>query len=217
MKLHHCLLLATMLAAGCGRGDRSEAGGRGDRPRVALIMKSLANEFFSTMAQGARSHQADHQQQYELVVNGIKDERDLSRQVALVEEMVASGVDAIVIAPADSKALVPASAPRQEARRRRDQHRQSIGRRSAREGADRHPLRWAPTIEPALGMSPTTSRSVCSQTTESPCWKASAPRSTEPSDARDSKTPCKRRASRSSTASPPSGKWTWPTRSPPQC
>ncbi len=78
------------------------------KPRVALIMKSLANEFFSTMADGAKAHQLEHSDQYDLVINGIKDERDLSRQVALVSEMVASGVDAIVIAPADSKALVPA-------------------------------------------------------------------------------------------------------------
>jgi ribose transport system substrate-binding protein len=78
------------------------------KPRIALIMKSLANEFFSTMAQGAVKHQQAHASEYELVVNGIKDERDLSRQVTLVEEMVASGVQAIVIAPADSKALVPA-------------------------------------------------------------------------------------------------------------
>lgn len=78
------------------------------KPKVALIMKSLANEFFSTMAKGAEAHQSEHADDYELVVNGIKDERDLSRQVALVEEMVANGADAIVIAPADSKALVPA-------------------------------------------------------------------------------------------------------------
>lgn len=78
------------------------------RPRVALIMKSLANEFFSTMAAGAEAHQAAHSGDYELIVNGIKDERDLARQVALVDEMVAQQVDAIVIAPADSKALVPA-------------------------------------------------------------------------------------------------------------
>ncbi len=77
------------------------------KPRVALIMKSLANEFFSTMAKGAERHQSEHADDYDLVINGIKDERDLSRQVALVEEMVASGVNAIVIAPADSKALVP--------------------------------------------------------------------------------------------------------------
>ncbi|MFO0884952.1 MAG: sugar ABC transporter substrate-binding protein [Pirellulales bacterium] len=79
-----------------------------DKPKVALIMKSLANEFFSTMADGAKKHQADHASEYDLVVNGIKDERDLSRQAALVEEMVAAGAKAIVIAPADSKALIPA-------------------------------------------------------------------------------------------------------------
>ncbi len=79
-----------------------------DSPRVALIMKSLANEFFSTMAAGAETHHSEHADQYELLVNGIKDESDLGRQVALVDEMVAAGVDAIVIAPADSKALVPA-------------------------------------------------------------------------------------------------------------
>ncbi|QDU14351.1 D-allose-binding periplasmic protein precursor [Gimesia maris] len=78
------------------------------KPKIALIMKSLANDFFSSMAKGAESHQQAHSDDYDLVVNGIKDERDLSRQVALVEEMVSSGVDAIVIAPADSKALVPA-------------------------------------------------------------------------------------------------------------
>ncbi len=77
------------------------------KPKVALIMKSLANEFFATMADGAKKHQAEHAADYELVVNGIKDERDLTRQVALVEEMVAAGAQAIVIAPADSKALIP--------------------------------------------------------------------------------------------------------------
>jgi ribose transport system substrate-binding protein len=78
-------------------------------------MKSLANEFFVTMAEGARRHQQEHAADYELIVNGIKDERDLSRQVALVDEMIAQGVDAIVIAPADSKALVSACKRAQEA------------------------------------------------------------------------------------------------------
>lgn len=103
-------LLAMM---GCDSGTNSKAspenrGSGSARPKIALVMKSLANEFFSTMATGAEKHQAAHGDQYELIVNGIKDERDLSRQVALVDEMIAAGVQAIVIAPADSKALVPA-------------------------------------------------------------------------------------------------------------
>lgn len=100
-----CLLL---LASGCSRSPSTDNGkpDQPAKPKVALIMKSLANEFFSTMAEGARTHQAASGE-YDLVVNGIKDERDISRQVELVQEMVASGVDAIVIAPADSQALIP--------------------------------------------------------------------------------------------------------------
>jgi ribose transport system substrate-binding protein len=78
-------------------------------------MKSLANEFFKTMADGAKKHQSAHSAEYELISNGIKDERDLARQVALVDEMIAQRVDAIVIAPADSKALVSACKRAQEA------------------------------------------------------------------------------------------------------
>lgn len=78
-----------------------------EKPRVALIMKSLANEFFLTMENGARAHQKANSDRYELLANGIKDELDVGRQIDLVEQMIAQRVDAIVIAPADSKALVP--------------------------------------------------------------------------------------------------------------
>jgi ribose transport system substrate-binding protein len=99
-----CLVLSLGLPAGCAG---TNPGGKG-KPRIALVMKSLANEFFTTMADGARKHQQEHADQYDLLVNGIKDERDLARQVAMVDELVAQRVDAIVIAPADSKALVSA-------------------------------------------------------------------------------------------------------------
>jgi ribose transport system substrate-binding protein len=78
-----------------------------ERPRVALVMKSLANEFFQTMQEGARAHQKAHAAEYELLVNGIKDEIDTTGQIRLVEQMLAQRVDALIIAPADSSALVP--------------------------------------------------------------------------------------------------------------
>lgn len=76
------------------------------KPRIALVMKSLANEFFKTMQDGATAHQQAHATEYELIANGIKDELDVARQVELVEQMIAQQVQAIVIAPADSKALI---------------------------------------------------------------------------------------------------------------
>lgn len=75
--------------------------------RVALVMKSLANEFFTNMAAGAEAHQLENADSYELIVNGIKNESDLTQQVSLVEQMMAAQVDVIVLAPADSKGLLP--------------------------------------------------------------------------------------------------------------
>lgn len=78
-----------------------------EKPKVALVMKSLANEFFLTMEDGAKAYQKEHAGEFDLVSNGIKDETDSGNQIRIVEQMIVSGVNALVIAPADSKALVP--------------------------------------------------------------------------------------------------------------
>lgn len=108
-------LLYLSIAISCSDSERADQGsGQGetgpDRPTIALIMKSLANEFFVTMADGARAHQTANRERYHLLINGIKNEVDLAQQVALIDQMIASNVDAIVISPADSKAVVPALA-----------------------------------------------------------------------------------------------------------
>ena len=99
------LAAVLVLAAACGKTEKGTASAP-SKPKIALVMKSLANEFFSTMADGAKKHQAAHANDYDLIVNGIKNETDLAEQVNLVEQMIARQVNAIVIAPADSKALV---------------------------------------------------------------------------------------------------------------
>jgi ribose transport system substrate-binding protein len=104
--LQALLVVSLLVVAGCG-GEQEPVASGDNRPTVALIMKSLANEFFVNMAEGAEQHQLQHADQYDLIVNGLKDESDLTQQVALVEQMAARGVDIIVIAPADSKALIP--------------------------------------------------------------------------------------------------------------
>ena len=97
------LVALGVLTGGCGKStDRPITA----KPKIALVMKSLANEFFSSMADGAKKHQSAHAADYDLIVNGIKNETDLAEQVGLVEQMIARRVNAIVIAPADSKALV---------------------------------------------------------------------------------------------------------------
>lgn len=100
------IISSILFLVACDKQDSTPA--TPSRPKIALIMKSMANEFFVTMAEAARTHQESHAQQYDLLINGIKNESDLSSQVALVDQMIAMKVDAIVICPADSKALVPA-------------------------------------------------------------------------------------------------------------
>ena len=107
------LCIVGLLSAGCG--EETTEKDRTGKPRVALIMKSLANEFFTTMANEAQKHQKAHADMYDLICNGIKNEQDVARQINLVEQMIAQEVDAIVIAPADSKALVPVCKKAQQA------------------------------------------------------------------------------------------------------
>lgn len=110
-----CLIIVAFLA-GCGTkqpAPRQKASG--DKPRIALVMKSLANEFFKTMEDGARKHNAENEGDYELICNGIKDEQDVGKQIDVVQQMIAQKVDAIVLAPADSKALVSACKAAQKA------------------------------------------------------------------------------------------------------
>jgi len=95
--------VASLLVSGCQKADHDTLAAQ---PKIALVMKSLANEFFNTMAEGAKKHHAANTGTYDLIVNGIKNETDLAEQVNLVEQMIAQQVNAIVIAPADSKALI---------------------------------------------------------------------------------------------------------------
>lgn len=101
------LILGAVLVAGCGnKGTDTSTVPATSKPRIALVMKSLANEFFKTMEDGAKADQKENAAHYDLITNGIKDETDVAKQIDLVEQMVAQKVGAIVIAPADSKAMV---------------------------------------------------------------------------------------------------------------
>ncbi len=79
--------------------------GADDKPVVGLVMKSLANEFFQNMLVGAEQHEATRGD-YELIAVGMQNETDFESQINAVENFITQGVDAIVIAPADSRAMV---------------------------------------------------------------------------------------------------------------
>jgi ribose transport system substrate-binding protein len=75
------------------------------KPVVGLVMKSLGNSYFQEMQKGADDYAASNDT-FELRSVGIQSETDIDGQVEAVNNLIAQDVDAIVIAPADSQALV---------------------------------------------------------------------------------------------------------------
>lgn len=107
-------LMGLAWAAGCDGNDTGtgqEPGG--GRPRIALLMKARTNPFFARMADGAR--RKAEALGADLEVLAIDKETDTEKQAAQVETVTAKGVQAILIAPADSKAII---APLRQARAR---------------------------------------------------------------------------------------------------
>ena len=108
------MIVSLLFIAACGSSTDTPKDNSTDSPRVALVMKSLANEFFKTMEDSARVYHTEHSDEFSFIANGIKNEEDVSGQIALVEQMIAQEVDAIVIAPANSQALIPVLKQAQE-------------------------------------------------------------------------------------------------------
>ncbi|WP_244423951.1 sugar ABC transporter substrate-binding protein [Phyllobacterium sp. YR531] len=77
-----------------------------DKPVVGLVMKSLANEFFKNMLEGAKADEAKRGD-YTLKAVGMQSETDVETQINAIESFITEKVDAIVVAPSDSRALVP--------------------------------------------------------------------------------------------------------------
>ena len=69
-----------------------------DKPVVGLVMKSLANEFFKTMEEGARKFAAADGS-FELIPVGMNSETDIDTQVSAMENFITQKVDLIVLAP----------------------------------------------------------------------------------------------------------------------
>lgn len=76
-----------------------------DKPAIGLVMKSLAAEFFQNMQAAAIAH-AQLRGDITLIPVGTESQTEVDMQVNLVRELMQRGVDALVVIPIDSEALV---------------------------------------------------------------------------------------------------------------
>lgn len=76
------------------------------KPKIGLVMKTLTNPFFVEMEKGAR--RAEQELGIALKVATAAQETSIEQQIQLLEDLIATKTDAIVIAPGDSQRLIPA-------------------------------------------------------------------------------------------------------------
>ncbi|WP_321795509.1 substrate-binding domain-containing protein [Caballeronia sp. J97] len=103
-------LLAACALSACALVRAGDARAASDKATVALVMKSLDDPFVVSMIDGARNYQRHYASQLDLTTNGTLTDNDVAGQIHIVETLIDAKVDAIVIAPADSKALLPVTA-----------------------------------------------------------------------------------------------------------
>ena len=77
------------------------------RLKVALVVRTLQNDYFREMAETARRRQ-QVRADYDLEIRGAFSMDDVAGQIDIVEELTRKKPDVLIVAPSDSKALIPA-------------------------------------------------------------------------------------------------------------
>ena len=83
------------------------------KPRVALVLKTLNSPFFIEMQTGAKA--AADRLGLDLVVQAAEREVDVEKQMQIVENLIQTGIKALLITPSGSREIVPVLAKAQAA------------------------------------------------------------------------------------------------------
>ena len=94
-----------MLAVGCNRGGSATTAGA---PRVAFVMKTLNHPFFLDMQRGAQDAAAAAN--VDLVVQAAEREIDVEKQVQIIENLLQTGIRALIVTPSGSREIATAIA-----------------------------------------------------------------------------------------------------------
>ncbi|MBN3801978.1 sugar ABC transporter substrate-binding protein [Paraburkholderia sp. Ac-20336] len=78
----------------------------GAKRKIALVLKSMSDPFTVSMVDAARNYQRHFASQLSLTLHGTAKQTDTAAQIRIVEDMIKAQMNAIVLAPTDSKALV---------------------------------------------------------------------------------------------------------------
>ena len=105
-KILAMILTLCMLVALCATG--AYADDAKEPVKVAVLVKSFDSQSWQTMVSGAEQAGKDSDGKIEVKTYGAETESDIEGQVAILEDIITSEPDAIVITPNDSDAVVAA-------------------------------------------------------------------------------------------------------------
>jgi ribose transport system substrate-binding protein len=95
------LLVLTIFPSACSSGKKT---GAAKTLQIAVIPKGMTHEFWNAIHAGAVK--AGRELGVEVIWKGANKEDDRAGQISVVEDMITRGVDGIVLAPLDDKALI---------------------------------------------------------------------------------------------------------------
>jgi ribose transport system substrate-binding protein len=98
-------LALLVVASACNRGSASDTNAA---PRVAFVMKTLNHPFFLDMQRGAQD--AAGRAGLQLVVQAAEREIDVEKQVQIIENLLQTGVRALIVTPSGSREIASAIA-----------------------------------------------------------------------------------------------------------
>ena len=102
------VLLAAAMGVVFPSGSGEAQDGPAERPYdIAVIIKATDSDFWQYVLVGARNYAAAHPEDVNVVEFGPPSEADIDQQVTILEDVLAAGIDAIVIASTSSDATVP--------------------------------------------------------------------------------------------------------------
>ncbi len=96
-------LLLALTATACSDGVDATGSADADRLRIAMIPKGTTHTFWNTVKEGA--DRAAEELDVTLIWKGPLEENDRGQQIGVVQQFVSQGVDGILLAPLDHRAL----------------------------------------------------------------------------------------------------------------
>ena len=105
LKILVVLFLVFVFANSCGSGNKDNSGDKDTlQIEIGVIPKGTTHEFWKSIHAGAQ--QAATEYGVELLWKGPQKEDDRAQQITVVEDFISRGVDGIVLAPLDDRALM---------------------------------------------------------------------------------------------------------------